>query len=380
MYRVGTASGAASEPQARQEAFEDAVRIILDEIMTRGGLDGPGRAAVRGQLALKTAETVPGAVYLEEGPAGFEAWVQVSCTLAERDVLLREIADARARLQARADYDAQLHARWQEAQAAALRGEHTAALELLKEIEYNYGRIMTPAFPLEEVRLLMGDLQAQQRDNLAARAFYETVAGLSTSTVWQSEARRRLEALPSPPRLWPLRSRWQNRPVALLCLLQTDDRPPARFTALSGILHRDATESRMSMRDLAGWQPAALDQIFDARDAAPAAKAARDIQTDIALLVYVNTDSTLRGQTQEIMGVQMPVTDTSVRFMVIDTRDNRIIYSDEFRELRGNRSDTRLAERIATIMISNYLAPKCPALPASDPPHEAINPVANGSR
>ena len=85
MYRVGSASGVDSAVRARAAAFENAIDVILDEIMARAGIAVSDRQKLRGKFAVQGVEQVPDAVFYEETASGFSCWIQISCPLAEKD-------------------------------------------------------------------------------------------------------------------------------------------------------------------------------------------------------------------------------------------------------------------------------------------------------
>ncbi len=372
LYRIGTAV-AGSEAAARQAALENAGQLILDEILTQQGVVEPWRSELRGELAPRRVEALPDAVHFEPEVGGLRGWIQVSFPLAERARLQQEIAAARERRKMQEEFDARINLRWQEGKAASLRGEYDTALALLVEVETNYAQLRAPAGELEELRMLMGDVQQALRNPLAARGFYETVAGMSTAAIWQAQARERLDALPPPPRCWPMQARWQGRAVAQVCVFQAPGQAAVWFGELAGVLHRDFQECRMTLHDLADWQPEAAAQLFDTRQTESLARAAQAVHAGIALVIHVRTDDARPDQPQAVMGIRMPTPDTTIQFMVVDAAGNRIVYDGKFREMRGQRSNARLAERIAAILINNYLAPKCPAL-ASGPGHAPPGP------
>ncbi len=82
MYRVGSATGEPTVAQAREAAYQDALRQISRSIMT----EAAGTAAGRGgdAVPLAGAEVMPGCSYVVSRPAGYEAWVQVSFPLTEK--------------------------------------------------------------------------------------------------------------------------------------------------------------------------------------------------------------------------------------------------------------------------------------------------------
>ncbi len=361
LYRVGTAV-AGSETAARQAALIRAGEIILDEILAQSGVAETGRAELRGRLALRDLTPVPDAVHYAPENGGIRCWLQVSLPLQERDRLRQAIAAALERRRLQDEFDARINGQWQEGRAASLRGEYTQALALLREAETNFAAVHSPAFAIEELRLLLGDVQRELGRPLDARGCYETVAGLATDETWQAQAAARLAALPDPPRLWPALTRWQGRAAAQVCVLQPAGEPAAWFDELAAVLHRDFQACRHDLRDLSRWPPESAAQLFTSRQTETLAGAARDAAAGIVLVIYARGDKTNGSPPPEVGGLRFPAPDMTVQFMVLDAIANRIVYAGEFREMRGRRGNARLAERIASILINNYLAPKCPAL------------------
>lgn len=361
LYRVGTAA-AGSETAARQAALVQAGEIILDEILAQSGVPETERVELRGALALRDLTPVPDAVHYAPENGGTRCWLQVSLPLQERARLRQDIAAAMERRRLQEEFDARINGQWQEGRAASLRGEYTQALALLREAETNFAAVHRPAFAMEELRLLLGDVQRELGRPLDARGYYETVAGLATAETGQAQAAARLAALPDPPRLWPALTRWQDRAAAQVCVLQPAGDPAAWFGELAAVLHRDFQACRRDLCDLAQWPPESAAQLFITRQTAALAGAARAASAGMVLVIYARGDATGGGTPPETGGLRFPAPDMTVQFMVLDAIANRIVYAGEFREMRGRRGNARLAERIASILINNYLAPKCPAL------------------
>lgn len=366
MYRVGSASGVDSAVRARAAAFENAIDVILDEIMARAGIAVSDRHKLRGKFAVQGVEQVPDAVFYEETASGFSCWIQISCPLAEKDRLLEEMAAAKEILmqsrKKQEEFNAVMRGLWQDAKTASLRGEHSKALAALLDLEQNYADINEPGFELEELRILLGDTQNALKNRLDARAAYETVSGMSTSLVWRTQARQRLETLPDPPRFWPMRGRWNSGKVALLCVIRKGS-DTKRFADLVNVFTRDCVETRMDSVDITdGCGTDTLDRFFDKMDFTEASRAALAGKADIVLGVLYDIDPDKKGVTVENFGVKMPVPDAVVRFFVVDPHKNINIFNGQFKEITGGRPENVLAERVALLLISKHLVPGCPAI------------------
>lgn len=368
LFRVGEGVGAESAHQARAMAYENALNVILDEIMARCGVAESDRPVLRGRFSIYGVEPVPDAVHFEETDSGFSCWIQVSCPLSERERLLKEVAAARDELlkarEAQEKFDADMHGLWQQARAFGLRGEHDKALAVLLEIENQYGNMQNPGFALEEVRLFLGDTHKELKNKLAARAAYETVSGLSSSPSWRKEAQDRLAALPPPPRFWPMRSRWNAEKVALFCVIR-EGPDSRRFSDLVNILTRDCVDAHLDSVDVFGQSDyEAVNVFFDRMDFTKVSDAALSKNADIVLAVLYDIDPAKKGTTSEQFGVRVPVPDAVVRFFVVDPRNNSNIFNGQFREVAGDRPEHVLAERTALLLISRHLVPNCPAMSA----------------
>lgn len=89
MYRIGFSRGEATPGEAREAAYQDALRQITKAVMieVRGVAAGAGADA----LPLKGAEIMPGCSYSCLTPSGYDAWVQVSYPLTEKRSLVESL-------------------------------------------------------------------------------------------------------------------------------------------------------------------------------------------------------------------------------------------------------------------------------------------------
>ncbi|MBM4148986.1 MAG: hypothetical protein FJ224_08070 [Lentisphaerae bacterium] len=344
-------------------------------------------------------------------PAGmgrFEAWIRVSYPTSAGDRIRRRIAEGRqlselwaqaSALQGRRDYasaiplvqriiqswrdplfagftlpdartrmddllklqrGAEISARWAEAVRCEQQGALREATEHLKALLKEYDAGLGLSFNLADVQLKLGDLYAEQKDFLEARRCYDAVRKSAPSRT--ADAARRLARLPAPPRLWPLNDRWGGGKVALLCSIR-DENGSRAFGALAGRLTKDCGEARIPVLDISSSVPGAeAAAAFDNRAFTPAVDLARRQGAGVLLAVLFDIDPARRGKTEVHFGEAMPAVDSRVRFFVLKTADGSVLYTDQFKEIAGTSTSDRLAERAATIMVNNYLVPKCPAV------------------
>ncbi|MBM4155344.1 MAG: hypothetical protein FJ221_10000 [Lentisphaerae bacterium] len=373
-YVVGHAVGREAGAGLRQAAVEDAATRLTDDLLIRAGVAAAEAPALRARVALPGLEPVPDAIHYEATKDGTACWIMVSFPLTEREKILATLAalqrERRAEQEAREALDARLNDAYRRARAAALAGDAAGALALLREPLAGYGRMTRPAFQLEEAQVLAGDLNRDRNEPLAARAIYETVRGTSTSQPWRAEAEARLAGLPRPPRFWPLRVRLGDGPIALLAAVRTDQGPVAAFDALETVLARDLDECRIPRAPIGPLPPAQLEALFTGRQLEEVCRAAEARGARALIAVISRVDSSLRGKTQDVMGVAMPLPDTSIEAHVVDVKTRTAVHTATFREITGSSGPAKSAERIATILIGKYLVPRCPSLdgqPAAAP-------------
>jgi hypothetical protein len=89
MYRIGFARGLATPAEAREAAYQDALRQITKAVMVevRGAAAGAGTDS----LPLTGAEIMPGCSYACPTSSGYDAWVQVSYPLTEKRSLVESL-------------------------------------------------------------------------------------------------------------------------------------------------------------------------------------------------------------------------------------------------------------------------------------------------
>jgi len=361
LYRIGHSEGQQDKAAAQQEAYRQALSVIVEEMMARAGVDERLRPELGANLPIQNAEIVPGGVYTETNQVGYVCWVQVSYPLAEKNKLLERIEPEKKKILERIEFDMHVAALFNEAQAAQARGEYELAQTHLQTVIQNYPKLRTPSFDLPEAQLLLGDTYCARKDFLMARCCYDGV--MQTSAKWKNTASAKLKALPKAPRAWPLNDRWHGRKVAFISAIRNVGQTPRPFAALGSILSRDCRESRLENVDISSeLKTSELTALFDQRALPPAIGAAKQNGSGIILAVLITSDPSKRGQTKETMGITMPVADSEATFLVVDVNGAKAIYSDRFTEISGTRSESQFAERVASIMVEKYLIPKCPAL------------------
>lgn len=363
LYRVGYSAGQKDAAAARQEAYRNALSAIVGEMLSRSGVDKSLQPDLAASLPVQNAEIVPGAVHTETNQAGFACWVQVSYPLAEKAKLLERIEPEKLKVLERVEFDRRMAGLLAEARAAHSRGEYESARTNLQVVVESHARLRAPTFDWEDAQVLLGDTCGAQKDFLEARRNYEGVAQNSSSAAWKAAATAKLKALPRAPRAWPLNDRWRGRRVALLCAQREVGQAPRPFTALVEILGRDCRESRLESVEVTGDLKAdELVALFGQGSVAAACEAAKRKGAGVVVAVLLSTDPAKRGQTEDMMGVAMPVADSEVTFLVVDAEGGTAGYGDRFSEVAGTRSESRFAERVASILVEKYLVPKCPAL------------------
>jgi hypothetical protein len=381
-YCVGHAVGRDSAAAVRQAAVEDAASRLLGDLTMKAGLGRDDVPEVKRRVTLAGLEPIPDAVHYETTEDGVACWIMVSYPLTERARLVETIAALKEELnaarEARLAFDGRLNEAYRKARAAALSGDPAGALALLREPLDLFGRISRPEFEIEEAQLLAGDLNRDRNEPLAARAIYEAVTGTSTSRVWREKAAARLSGLPGPPRLWPLRARLGGGPMALVMASQTDGGAVAGFQALQSVVRRDLVECRIPESDIGELSPAQMEGLFAGRPAEAVCRAAAAKGARVLLAAICRLDSTLKGRTRDLMGVAMPLPDSTVEMRVVDVEAQTVLYAGQFKEVTGTLSPSKSAERIASIMINKYLVPQCPAMAGPVPDRARTSPGAGG--
>ncbi|MDP2989747.1 MAG: hypothetical protein Q8O57_04185 [Kiritimatiellota bacterium] len=352
LYRVGHAAKQPSADAAREAAFQDAVNQIarlFSAAVPGGALLPPVSHLISGK-----AELVPGCVWIEKDGARAEGWVQISWPLAEKQRVMKRMA-----------LGEELARHWAEAQEALRKGQAEKARGLLEDVLQRQDQALFMSFELDTAKLMLGDINREQREVVEARACYESVINTSTSATARKAATEKVRLLPDPPRFWPIRDRWAGQKIALLCVIR-DDKSCRRFLDLANVLTKDCGEARLGSVDIAqGLDEKSLAACFDKMDFSAACKAASAQQAGVVLAVLFDIDPLKRGATTQIYGVTLPAMDSMVRFFVVRVEDGKIIYNGQFKETAGALAESRLADRTTAIMITKYLVPNCPVVPAA---------------
>ncbi len=344
-YRVGTARGQATAEAAQAVALALATdgfrRQIQDAIKGAGAPN-----AWLDQVAPAAVDIVPGRVHLAPAGAAWSAWVQARCPRTEQDRWLERAAAAR-----------QARAAWQAAEAAMAAGDLAAAQGHLEAVLSAPGA--GDAVDLDATRLKLAGVYEARRVIGGARKMYTLAGSSSTNPALRAAASDRLAALPPPARLEPLAARMEWRPMAILAVTREKGRPAAMFPELTGLLRQEAQAAQWETSDPAtNTGPDSVAAAFDTQDWRGVTAAAGQA---LLLAVLCEIDSSKSGQTQNVMGMDLPVKDAAVLFAVVSAAGPRVVYAGRFSELAGQAPRERLAERVAAILIKNYLAPYCPA-------------------
>lgn len=408
VYQVGHAECAPTGETARNIAFSNACEALAGDAIKKAG--AASSAVSPGTLGLEGAEVSPKGIYVEKSDSGYEAWVQVAFPRAEaqrlvarlktgvelnrrwneaRDFLaagnwesaraatrnietnftdalglafsLPEVSSLAAEID-RSEFNALLNAGWNEARTLRDRGESTKAVPLLERLLAQYTPGLRPTFERAEATLMLADLWRDQKKDIRARRLYEELAGGETNSAWKALASQRLASCPPLPRMGPLNARWDGRNVGLMCIMR--DRDETRlFTPLFDILAKDCIEAEMEPVNLAGQvTPDMLRACFESDNFGPIAAKAAATSTGVVLAVFYDINPALRNQTSDVGGVVMPVADARVIFVVLGAGSDRPLYRGQFKAVTEGKADARLAPYAASILISKYLVPSCPAI------------------
>ncbi len=356
LYRVGHSLGATTPEAARDDAFQEAMKQVSAVFPARVAEDGSAIPVDPG-LVLRNVEIIPDCISIHPRGPVYEAWVQVSYPISEKQKVLRQI-----------EAGEKLNADWTEAQNLARQGNYGEARKRLDDLLTRKDPALFVKIDLDEARLMLGDTYREQKDALEARRAFEQVAATSTSDKWKQLATDKLQQLPDPPRFWPMQDRWSRQSVGLLCAIR-DGNGCRRFSDLSSALVKDCREAKIACRDLSEPFDAKLQSAaFDGRDFQAVCKEARARDTSLILAVLYDIDPAKQGKTADDFGMAVPVLDALIRYFVIRAADGAVLFNGQIKEVTGGRAESSLAERAAVILITKHLVPNCPAIPMPPPP------------
>ena len=275
------------------------------------------------------------------------------CPLADRKAAFQQIEKMGVLGQ-------ELGAQWREAHAAAARGDFPAAMSGATRLLELRTQPCQPGFELEDIQLFIGDLHRDQAQPLKAREWYERAEAFSSQPTKKTEARARLQRLPAPPHAWPLQARFGGRKVAQICLRRKAGEAAAAFTDLSGIM---AQEWRAAQLDSVDISTRPLKGDFESAEQIQAACGeARKENARVLAAFMLTVDVSRQGASRQVMGVAMPAPDADIRMYVADVDSGLVVYAGSFKDVTQGQADSRLAARLASIILKKYLVPKCPAL------------------
>jgi len=354
VYRVGHSACSPTKEAARDAAFRDAILQVAKIFIPLTGEAGlPSLLSV---LSLKEVEILPGCFYAENHGNTFEGWVQVSFPIAQKQKIYAQI-----------EAGDKLEQKWQAALLDAKQAKYDTAKTQLTDLFEKQNDALLVNVDLDEARLLQGDILKEQNDVIEARRSYNIVRNTSTSDRWKMLAEEKLSLLPEPPRLWQMADRWGGQKVGLVCAIR--DGAQCRWLRdLTVVLTGDCGEAKIGSYDLGQKMDAAqFSSFFDKLDFAAACSAALSQGGGIVLGVLYDIDPAKKGKTITQFDMTIPVPDTVVKLFVIRAADKKLMYNDQFKEITGNKTESVLTDRAASIVITKYLVPHCPAVPVHAP-------------
>lgn len=350
VYRLGQASGAVSEAEAKRLAYENALAAISTSIRSEVKVTD-GTTKIRSAFDILGAEIMSGCVHFEQRASGWDCWIQVSYPIIEK----RKIMD---RLKLGED----LNTSWSTAKTEFNKSNFSEVKNQLQRIITDYEKALYVPFPIDEAKLLLGDACAEMKDFLQARQWYESIARANTGSEWKDKAVAKINTLPAPPRFWPLNDRLGGRKVGLLCFIR-EGNEWRNATDMTASLASDCREARLESADIsAHLAPGNRDQFFSQRQIDPIIEAAATERAGVVLAILMDIDPKKRGKTEKVFDMDAPAIDTRVYFYVISSISRSIIFDGSFKEIAGTGTDTSLSTRATTILIKNYLVPKCPVV------------------
>jgi hypothetical protein len=409
LYALGHATRASSESAARNAAYQDGIAQFSQMVLTKSGVDGV--AASSGvELEWRGVEMVAGGVSAQRRVGGWEAYILVSWPRADHDrmvarlnlgtrlnglwaesgaaaaarqwelaigkieVILREFHDpldvrfsleeARRELESLKNVKrgAELNQWWAQAQSDFQGGRLAEARIMLDKL------LAAVPFPsaggpsLDMVKLLAGELCERQTDLGGARRWYGVLAESAADPGVRQLARIRLEALPPPPRFWPMNERWGGVKVALVCVIR-EGGVCRQFPALAQILQKDCLEARMTVIDeSSSLRSEAVGMLFGSGDSSQVVQDLRQRGAGVILAVQYDIDPALKNKVEDVGGVAMPLPDAHVGFVVIRADTGKIIHRGLFKAITDGKGESRLAPYAATVLITKYLVPSCPTV------------------
>lgn len=348
MYRVGVATRQPTAEQAREAAQQHALAEIARAILSSVSVAG-AEVRLSASLDIQAAEQVPGGVHVEETPEGFNCWMQMSFPLAEKSRLLAGYERGRP-----------LGQHLERARDAIHRGAFEEARTNLLWIVTEKTDQMLVTFSLDEVKMMLGDVCLQQKDYLDARRWFENIQRMGKDEAVREKARLAAVSLPRPPRFWPMNDRFGGQAVALVCGMR-EGGPVERSADLVSLLSKECREARLGCLDVSGQLgEAGMARFFDVRDFASAADLAQAGQAGVILGILMDIDPQKRAklrQSPEEAGI-----DTQVKFMVVRAGDRTCVFDGSVREAAGTSANSSVAAHALSVLIQNYLIPKCPAV------------------
>lgn len=358
-YRVGHVENQPDPAQARQAAYRNALESLAGELALRAGLPEEDRAEAISLIRMPGAELVSEAVHYE---APGSCWVMARIPLADRKAALDGMDQVRSKLIESAAKGATLNAAWERVRSLAAQGQSDSALNEAKELLAAMPEARKLKMNTDDVQLFIGNLHAQRGANLEARRVFDSLMATSSNAAIRAEVARKVAALPPPPLAWPLKARMGERRIAIACWQKKGDAAPVSFSFLTEKIMQTLREIELDVVAL----PFAADEMDEPTRQALAGQADK-AGAAFVLALEVSVDPALIGKTTDVSGFPMPAMDTQVDIALL-LKDGTIHYRDTLRDMTAGQINSKTADRIALLVIKNYLLKKLSALPVEPTP------------
>lgn len=349
VYQVGRSTQCATPEAAKAAAFQNALAGISREIISSGS--GKNAVAALSALPILGADIIPGGIYYNDMDAGAGCAVLVSYPKLERQKLLDRVA-----------LGARLNGQWAQVNTLFSQREYSAAIDLMEQkMLPQYHGALFAAFAVEDLQLKLGDAYFERGLWLDARTCYENVLKSEGSRSWWGKAQERLKSPPFPeaPRLWPMRDRWDQQSVALVCWLRKGA-ALSKFADLSALLLEDFRAVNMGCSECSdGLVPEQVAAFFDPSVRQHVLPASLVGQSGVLLAVLVDIDA---NQLKAKAGGAAPASlDATARFLVLNQSDGTTVFTGQFPLIAWQQTDARLAG-FAANFLSQTLVESCPPL------------------
>ena len=364
LYEIGSAVQVSSPEEARKNAYQSALELFALKIQSAVKV-GDGDVVITAEQYIRGVERAPFDRSREEcsDHKGYSCWTLFRYPREEYE---KAVSRIRQKVQFLRDYE--------RACLYIAKSELLDAKILLQQLLEQYYVAQPAGCSIDDIHLRLGDVYSRLKNHNKARSHYQVVIDsqkvASKNLRYARKKLNYLDRVSPAPRMWVLRERWDNGPVALAAYIhsinqlqgQESNSKVARL--ILSLLKTECDNADLPSFDVT--EEVLLEDCVGTLDKhrlsldVKEATASREAKVVLGIVVTIDRSA----KDRMIRGNRRPAIGTTIRFFVGRVSDGKVIYQDDFIYI-SDISEYKLSHYVVNILLDDsrperYLIPKCP--------------------